>query len=100
MFCVGQGHRWARVGRSHCWEWALGACTEGQSQSGPADPPSPRPPPWLQAAAVVYVARKQAGVLPYWPTVLQELTGYDERVHQQVGGVFLGYVLCVEFLEG
>ena len=34
---------------------------------------------------MVYIARKQAGMLPFWPSVLRELTGYDEKTHPQVG---------------
>ena len=31
------------------------------------------------------VGRKQAGVLPFWPDVLRELTGFDDKSHPKVG---------------
>lgn len=49
-------------------------------------------PPSLQAAAVVSAARKQAGIPPFWPSVLRELTGYDDRTHQK----FADAVACFE----
>ena len=45
--------------------------------------------PPAQAAAVVLAARRQAGITPFWPSVLAELTGYrgesDEALAQALG---------------
>lgn len=40
-------------------------------------------PPSIQAAAALTVARQERGVVPYWPTVLQQLTGFQEGVHPE-----------------
>lgn len=31
------------------------------------------------------MARKARGAAPFWPTVLQQLTGYEEGAHPEVG---------------
>lgn len=49
----------------------------------------PRCPPSTQAAAVVLAARRQAGITPFWPSVLEELTGYREGA-----GEALAQALC------
>ncbi|KAL4458727.1 hypothetical protein ABPG75_013592 [Micractinium tetrahymenae] len=39
--------------------------------------------PSIQAAAVLLVARKERGLVPAWPTPLQQLTGFKEDLHPQ-----------------
>lgn len=39
--------------------------------------------PGLQTAAVVLVARKERGLVPAWPTPLQQLTGLKEDLHPE-----------------
>ncbi|KAI3436046.1 hypothetical protein D9Q98_002103 [Chlorella vulgaris] len=48
-----------------------------------ADPAFTSYPPSVLAAAAVYLGRKQCGVLPFWPSVLQRLTGYSESLHSE-----------------
>ena len=51
----------------------------------------------LQAAAAVYLGRKQRGMVPFWPSVLRRLTGYHEQLHPEVGseGGTLALPACV-----
>eukprot|EP00887_Chlorella_sp_A99_P006564 scaffold3.g6564.t1 len=52
---------------------------------------APRPltlrcPPSVVAVAAVCLARRQLGAVPFWPSVLRQLTGLDEDVHPQLAG--------------
>ncbi|KAL4426696.1 hypothetical protein ABPG77_004752 [Micractinium sp. CCAP 211/92] len=44
-------------------------------------------PPSILAAAVVLVGRKERGLVPAWPTPLQQLTGYKEDLHPEFAEV-------------
>ncbi|KAL4859186.1 putative aldo-keto reductase 2 [Chlorella vulgaris] len=48
-----------------------------------ADPAFTSYPPSVLAAAAVFLGRKQRGVLPFWPSVLQRLTGHSESLHSE-----------------
>jgi hypothetical protein len=52
-------------------------------------------PPDVQAAAALYLGRKQRGVVPFWPAVLQRLTGYDAEKHPEVRGWHGAAGLCL-----
>lgn len=96
---------WHKQWTTHRWRCACCAVLQVKALLGDSyhtlnnllcDDFSLRHPPSVQAAALVHAARKAAGVLPYWPAALRQLTGYDERTHSQVwvGGWVLWCVVC------